>query len=179
MSDRTFFLKPFPSNNPSPEIEISGNVTRHCNRLSIQYQILGQLAELVIPVATNSLTRKDDLWQKTCLEFFLGIEAFPQYWEVNLSPAGDWNIYRFEDYRQGMQTETAFTSLSFVVQNRPNCLLLNLAVELDKIVEIEQKIEIAIASVIQPKVGEISYWALTHCGTEADFHQRDSFTIKL
>lgn len=178
MSDRTFFLKPFPSNNPYPEIEISGNITRHCNTLTIQYQILGQLAELAIPAIAGSPTRKDNLWQETCLEFFIEIENSPQYWEFNLSPSGNWNVYRFEDYRQGMQVETAFTSLPFVVQ-RPNCLLLTLKLELDKIVEVEQKIEVAIASVIQPKVGEVTYWALAHCGTQADFHQRESFIFQL
>jgi len=179
MSDRTFFLKPFSSTNLPPEIEISGNIARYYNRLALQYQILGQLAELAIPAATNSPTRKDDLWQQTCLEFFLGIEGSPQYWEFNLSPAGDWNIYHFEDYRQKMQTETAFGSLPFVVQNRPNYLLLTLELDLDKIVEVGQKIEIAIASVIQPKVGEVTYWALNHCATQADFHRRESFIIKL
>ncbi|OWY67705.1 hypothetical protein B7486_30065 [cyanobacterium TDX16] len=179
MSDRTFFLKPFSVNNPPFQLEISGNIERQSNRLAIQYQILGQLAELAIPLATDLPTRKDELWQQTCLEFFLGIEDFPQYWEFNLSPTGDWNIYHFEDYRQGMQPEAAFTSLPFVVHNRPNYLLLNLELNLDKVVEIEQKIEIAIASVIQSKSGEITYWALTHCDTQADFHLRDSFTIKL
>ncbi|MDZ4872383.1 MAG: hypothetical protein CLLPBCKN_001771 [Chroococcidiopsis cubana SAG 39.79] len=179
MSDRTFFLKPFPSDNPQPQLEISGIVDRQFNKLTIQYQILGQLAELAIPAVTNSPTRKDNLWQQTCLEFFLGIEGSPQYWEFNLSPSGNWNIYHFEDYRQGMQPEVTFTSLPFVVHNRPNYLLLNLELNLDKIVEIEQKIEIAIASVLQSQSGEMTYWALTHCGTQADFHQRDSFTIKL
>jgi hypothetical protein len=179
MSDRTFFLKPFSSNHPLFEIEISGNIARHFNTLSIQYQILGQLAELAIPAIADSPTRKDNLWQQTCLEFFLGIKNSFQYWEFNLSPAGDWNIYHFDDYRQGMQIEAAFTSLPFVVRNRPNCLLLSVELDLDKIVEIEQKIEIAIASVIQPKVGEVIYWALTHSGSQADFHQRESFTIDL
>ena len=179
MSDRTFFLKPFSFDNSLPEIEISGNVDRQFNKLTIQYQILGQLAELAIPTATDSPTRKDELWQQTCLEFFFGMENSSQYWEFNLSPAGDWNIYHFDDYRQGMQTETTFASLPFVVHNRPNCLLLNLELDLDKIVEVEQKIEMAIASAIQSKAGEVTYWALTHCGTQADFHQRDSFIIQL
>jgi hypothetical protein len=179
MSDRTFFLKPFPSDNPPLQLEISGIVDRQFNKLTIQYQILGQLAELAIPAVTDSPARKDELWQQTCLEFFLGIENSSQYWEFNLSPSGNWNIYHFEDYRQGMQTETAFTSLPFVVHNRPNYLLLDLELNLDKIVEIEQKIEIAIASVIQSKAGETTYWALTHCGTQADFHLRDSFAIEL
>jgi hypothetical protein len=179
MSDRSFFLQPFTSNHLPPEIEISGNIARHCNTLTIQYQILGQLAELAIPAVANSPTRKDELWQQTCLEFFLGIENSFQYWEFNLSPSGDWNIYSFEDYRQGMQAEAAFTSLPFIVYNRPNCLLLTLELDLDKIVKIDQTLEIAIASAIKPQVGEVTYWALTHCGTPADFHQRGSFIIKL
>lgn len=179
MSDRTFFLKPFSSNSLPFEIEISGNIARHENKLTIQYQVLGELAKLAIPAIADSPNRKNELWQQTCLEFFLGIKDSSQYWEFNLSPAGDWNIYRFEDYRQEMQAEAAFSSLPFVVQNRPNCLLLSLELDLDKIVAVEQPIEIAIASVMKPQVGEVTYWALTHCGTQADFHQRDSFTIGL
>jgi hypothetical protein len=57
--------------------------------------------------------------------------------------------------------------------------LLSLEFNLDKIVGLEQKIDIAIASVIQPKVGEVTYWALTHCDPQPDFHQRESFIFQL
>ena len=42
--------------------------------------------------------RRDRLWEETCLELFLGEEGSERYWEFNLSPAGHWNVYRFEFY---------------------------------------------------------------------------------
>ena len=59
--------------------------------------------------------RRDRLWEETCFEFFLAVKNSPRYWEFNLSPAGHWNVYRFADYRQGMQEEPAFASLPFSV----------------------------------------------------------------
>jgi hypothetical protein len=119
------------------------------------------------------------LWEDTCFEFFLGIKNSAQYWEFNLSPAGHWNVYRFDGYRQGMQEETAFENLPFNVQNQADGLALGLDVDLDKIISVQQAIEVAITTVIKDRDGEVTYWALTHRGVEADFHLRDSFIIEL
>ena len=54
-----------------------------------------------------------------------------------------------------------------------------LDIGLDKIVPPEQAIEVGITTVIKDRDSEVSYWALTHQGTEADFHRRDSFIITL
>jgi hypothetical protein len=37
----------------------------------------------------------------------------------------------------------------------------------------------AVSAVIKTRRGEVTLWALTHPGPEADFHHRDSFIIKL
>lgn len=174
MSDR-FSLQPFSST--SVPIEIQGNIAR-TNTLAIRYELIGDLAKLEIP-ATDIPTRKDELWQETCLEFFLGIKNSPEYWEFNISPAGHWNVYHFEDYRQGMQAQKAFTSLPFRVKNQSNCLSLELEIDLAKIILPYQPIELSVTAVIKSKDGEVTYWALTHCGQQADFHLRDSFTIEL
>ncbi len=109
----------------------------------------------------------------------MGIKNSQQYWEFNLSPAGHWNIYRFNGYRQGMQEETAFTTLPFIVQNQSDTFVLALNMDLSGIVSEEQGLEVAITTVIKHRDGEVSYWALTHQGKEADFHLRDSFMIEL
>lgn len=179
MNDQSFSLQPFSAANPLPNLKIAGKIARRSNTLAIRYELLGHLAELVIPAAADLLTRKNELWAQTCLEFFVGIKNSPGYWEFNLSPAGHWNIYRFEDYRQGMQEEMAFTSLPYSVQNHSDSLSLALELDLDKIVQADQTLEIAISAVIKPKDGEVTYWALTHCGSQADFHRRDSFIIEL
>jgi hypothetical protein len=113
------------------------------------------------------------------LEFFLAVPNSPQYWEFNLSTSGDWNVYRFAAYRQGMQEESAFTTVPFRIQHQPEMLKLDLELDLEQIIRADQPLEVAITAVIQPKTGELTYWALTHWTPQADFHQRDSFLIKL
>ena len=121
--------------------------------------------------------RWDNLWETTCFEFFLALADSPRYWEFNLSPAGHWNVYRFEDYRQGMQPETQFLTLPFEVTVNCDRLFLDLRFNLDTILPPQQGFNIGVATVIQDQQGNISYWALTHTGEVADFHRRDSFLM--
>lgn len=179
MNDQTFSLQPFPSTKSLPNLKIAGNITRNSNQLAICYMLGGDLKEIALALPSNAPSRKHELWEDTCFEFFVGIKDSARYWEFNLSPAGHWNVYRFDAYRQGMQEETAFTILPFNVQNQANGLALALDVDLNKIVSAEQAIEVGITTVIKHRDGEVTYWALTHRGAEADFHLRDSFIVEL
>ena len=188
MNNQTFSLISFPSFQPETELEpiqvgITGTIGRdsigqHSRRLKIHYSLLGDLTQIVIP-DPEAPTRQDDLWQTTCFEFFLGIQNSPSYWEFNLSPAGPWNVYRFDDYRQGMQEEPAFTALLFQVRRQRNILDLTLELDLSAISAVDQILDVAIATVIQHTDGRITYWAIAHPGPQADFHRRDSFLIKV
>ncbi|MGH8001305.1 MAG: DOMON-like domain-containing protein [Brasilonema sp.] len=178
MNNQTFSLQPFPIAE-IPDLKITGNITRQANQLTIDYALVGNLKEVVIATQSDTPARKHELWKDTCFEFFLGIKNSPRYWEFNLSPGGHWNVYRFDAYRQGMQEETAFRTLPFSVQRLSDSLAVVLDLNLDKIVPAEQVIELGITTVIKHRNGEVSYWALTHPGTEADFHRRDSFIITL
>lgn len=171
-----FSLQPV---SPLPDFKLTGNLARDSNTLAIRYVLFGPLAELVIPEPVDLPARKQGLWEATCFEFFLAVKHSPQYWEFNLSPAGDWNVYRFAAYRQGMQEETAFTSLPFNIQNQSDALLLTLEIDLYQIVQADQTLEIAISTVIKHRDGEVTYWALNHRGSQADFHRRDSFIVEL
>ncbi|ACC80128.1 DOMON-like domain-containing protein [Nostoc punctiforme] len=179
MNNQTFSLQPFPSTESMPNLKIAGNISRNGNQFAIHYLLEGDLKEIAIALPSNTPSRKHELWKETCFEFFLGIKNSQQYWEFNLSPSGHWNVYRLDGYRQGMQKETAFENLPINVQNQADSLALALNVDLDKIISVEQAIEVAITTVIKDRDGKVTYWALTHRGTEADFHLRDSFIIKL
>ncbi|MBN3907415.1 MAG: DOMON-like domain-containing protein [Nostoc sp. NMS1] len=179
MNYQTFSLQPFPSHKSLPNLKIAGNISRNDNQFAIRYMLEGDLKEIAIALPSNTLSRKHELWKDTCFEFFLGIKNSQQYWEFNLSPTGHWNVYRLDGYRQGIQEETAFENLPFNVQNQADSLALALNVDLDKIIFVEQPIEVAITTVIKDRYGEVTYWALTHQGTEADFHLRDSFIVEL
>lgn len=172
-------LQPFCTANSLPEIDIAASIDLQNGMLAIEYQLRGDLSAIDIPSPAPIPTRKFKLWESTCCEFFIGVPETSNYWEFNLSPSGDWNIFQLDDYRQGLREELAITSLPFKIDRQPDLLLLDLEFDLRQIIETKQAIEVAITAVIQPYHDETSYWAVIHCGTVADFHLRDSFTIDL
>jgi hypothetical protein len=176
MSDQIFSLQPFTQQ--STDLEVIGTVARRANVLTLSYSLLGDLSTIEIPAATSP-DRQRHLWETTCFEFFLSMKNDQQYWEFNLSPAGHWNVYRFDEYRQGMKEETAFTAMPFSIQAEPDALSLALKLNLSSMVSATQILEMAIATVVKHKDGTLSYWALKHPGKEPDFHRREAFMIQL
>ncbi|MEL0340336.1 MAG: hypothetical protein VXA52_09230, partial [Synechococcus sp.] len=80
--------------------------------VALDYELLAPADELIWPVAAASPQRRDELWQSTCLELFIAQPNEPRYWEINLAPSGDWNVYRLDGYRQGLQAEPAIQRIS-------------------------------------------------------------------
>ncbi len=172
-------LQPFTRDLSTAPVELTATIERNDNILSIEYHLFGELHTLIIPSPTAPPTRKSLLWEHTCFEFFLGVPEIPEYWEFNLSPAGDWNIFHLDNYRQGLQEELAFNSLPLEIYLQPSSLVLKLELDLGHIIDPQQSLEVSVTSVIEPRAGEISYWAASHTGKNPDFHLRDSFSVSL
>ncbi|MGH2415115.1 MAG: hypothetical protein ACRDEA_15770, partial [Microcystaceae cyanobacterium] len=66
MKDQRFSLQPFPTATSLPNLQITGNIARHSNTLTIRYALLGHLTELMIPTPTDRPARKNELWEETC-----------------------------------------------------------------------------------------------------------------
>jgi hypothetical protein len=179
MRESNFSLQPFPTDVSLPDLEITGKITRDRQILQVHYLLSGDLSEIAFLPLTATPTRQHNLWENTCFEFFLGMRNSTKYWEFNLSPSGDWNVYHFTDYRQGMEEETAITSLPFNLEMRSHSGQLDLEFDLNSIILPEQDLDFGITTVIKTKKNQVTYWALSHSGMEADFHQRDSFIKKL
>ena len=179
MNGQDFSLKPFSPSSPPLNFKITGNIVRRPRQLAIRYDLHGPLENLVIPVQADLPARRHGLWEETCFEFFLGVKGSPLYWEFNLSPAGHWNVYRFAGYRQGMVEESAFALLPLSVRRRPDSLLVALDVEIGRIVAADQPLAVGLAAVLKFRGQGLTYWALTHPGTQADFHRRDGFLVEL
>ena len=177
MSDRTIQLQPFNPDPTTPNLEITTWIHRQSKTLSIGYHVQGNLSQIVLPKVEPCINRQDDLWQTTCFEFFLAIFNAPEYWEFNLAPTGNWNIYRFAKYRRGMQPATRFEGLPLQVTESENSYYLETAISLDRVVSGNTTLEIAVTMVIEDTQGNLSYWAISHPGTEADFHRRDGFVL--
>ena len=176
MSNRIFQLHPFKSNKSLPHLKITSKITRLKTELKASYKLEGNLDQIILPPVNKQVKRQDNLWQTTCFELFLAVFNAPEYWEFNLSPTGDWNVYAFSKYRRGMRTAASFQELPFqIIHNSNNLYELLITVDLTTIISGNTPLEIAATTVIEDTNHNLSYWAITHPGTEADFHRRDSF----
>jgi hypothetical protein len=173
-----FALQPWQSLT-LPAVRIDGWVDRTADRLEIYYRVVGALDQLLIPAPSQPPSRRFGLWEATCLEFFLAPVGAKHYWEFNLSPNGDWNVFQLQDYRQGLQDAALVQNLPFQVDRQAQQLTLSLAMDLSGLVNSSVPLAAAITAVLQDRAGVCSYWALCHPGPEADFHRRDGFTVKL
>jgi len=168
-----FTLQPF--GETAPAIQIAGELTRVGSLLTIQFRVTGALNTLTIANPAAEPERRDLLWQTTCLEFFLGVPGASHYFEFNLSPAGHWNVYTFDSYREGMRRVETIQALPFMVEHEAEALTLTLSVDADLLEPGVPTFEVSVTSVIEERGGELTYWALHHAGSDADFHLRESF----
>lgn len=175
---QSFSLIPFPAGD-IPEVTINGMVDRQNNNLTVRYLLAGNLSAIFLPSPITNPARKDELWQTTCFEFFIAGKNSPRYWEINLSPSGDWNVYVMDVYRQvNMRKESRIEQLKFQVQKDEEGFSLETELDMSPIIPEALPIEMGITTVIQSNSGRVSYWALTHSRPEADFHWRHSFVLE-
>ena len=149
--------------------------------LQLRFALRGDLAQLAIPAAPSRPERRDELWQTTCLELFLALPGQEAYWELNLSPSGDWNVYRLEGYRLNLAPEAAIARLPFEVRLQPGALDLELTLPLALLpgAAAAAQLEAALTAVVESAAGKLSYWALVHPGSRPDFHRRDGFVLRV
>lgn len=178
MTGQLFSLIPFSAQDVPP-LTISGTVDRQNNIFVIQFNMVGNLGEIFLPSAITNPARKDELWRTTCFELFIAAKESPNYWEFNMSPSGDWNVYVMDAYRQvNMKEETRIQRLLVQVQQNVTCISLKAEIDLNSIIGREKAVEAGITSVIQTNTKKESYWALTHPQAKADFHLRESFVFE-
>lgn len=184
-----FELKPF---EPADHLTITGKASRKKDTLTIRYHLTGDLSQIAVPTIGTGGTRQDRLWEKTCFEFFLmphtenkssttelTKETIGNYWEFNLSPNGDWNVFSLNSYRQALQEEKAFSALPFEAWQGFQGLQLEAAIDLSKLVKAKQSLLLNVSAVVVSKEGKETFWAIAHPGPEADFHHPKSFILTL
>ncbi len=145
------------------------------NWLRLRWRVEGSQA-LVVP-AFAGRGRAEELWRTTCFELFLRPRRGDAYAEFNLSPSERWAAYDFKSYRDD-RTERALPI-------EPNCTLrqgssmaiFDAAIPLAGIPRGDSAMNLA--AVLEEEGGAISYWALAHPHSAADFHDPACFTGEL
>ena len=175
---KTFTLIPYPAAN-IPAIEITGAIIRQDNIISIHYSVRGEIKNILLPNPSTS-SRKDDLWKATCFEFFIAIPNLPEYWEFNMSPSSEWNIYHMDTYRRiGFREESAIDELQFAFKQTANEFSADISVNLHSIIRLVQNLQVNVTAIIQTKDKNETYWSLAHPSQQADFHLKESFIINI
>jgi hypothetical protein len=178
MIEQPYSLIPFPG-PINPVISLAGNLLLQNNLLALRYALTGEIEAVSLPPAALNPRRKDELWKATCFEFFLAIKDLPGYWEFNMSPSGDWNVYRMDVYRRvGFREETAISHLPFEFKKESDQCSLDVSVDLTSILRPKAELQIGITAIIQTRNYDETYWALVHPGPHADFHLRESFILE-
>lgn len=179
MDRQDFRLAPYPG-LPYPEgVGISGTVARDGATLHLAWHLEAPDGAVAIPTPAARPQRRRELWEATCFEFFLASPDRPGYWEFNLSPSGDWNVFRFDSYRSGMTDDQAFDALLFTVAGRAGACDASASIDLARLDCSAAPWHLAVSTVVAEPDGRVSYWALAHPGPQPDFHDSAAFQIRM
>lgn len=172
-----FSLRAFPVGGRVLAVTITGQAERNRETLQLFYRLAGDLNGLALPPPAAVPALKNRLWEDTCLEFFLAPNDRESYWEANFSPAGHWNLYRFDRYREGMAEEKQISTIPAQWHHTATGLELTLELDLAPLVAADQAIMVGINAVLRETSGAISHWALLHPQPQPDFHHRAGFLL--
>jgi hypothetical protein len=157
--------------HPSPVARIEVELARTADRLSLAYSIFGDMDAVSIPPA-RSAARADGLWKQTCLEAFLA--AGPGYYEFNFSPSGQWAVYRFDAYRDGMRdAATHKPVIDWSIGKGIARLVATLPLPSGLTGGL------GLSAIIEDTSGNRSFWALAHPPGAPDFHHPACFAASL
>ena len=170
----------------SPAIHaVAEFVWRENAALELSFSLCPKLAEdgfdlLNLPSSSSSKAsgasqRLDNLWLHTCFEAFLARPGEAEYWELNASPKGDWNLYRFNAYRTGGLAEPKALAPGVTFsRDRFGCRC-TIEIELHPWWRHAEIPELGLTMVVEDGSSNLSYWALSHPGNQPDFHDRRGF----
>ena len=169
MAIESFSLKPFKQND---KYTVKCRVDRREHSVYLEFFVSGNIGELIVPPFSAHALRKNDLWKSTCFEVFFREKGKAAYFEYNLCPSGDWNLFHFEDYREGKSEYlSAAPKINFLSsdQNLNVQINLNLAL-LDRASSEGGHFDLWPTCILKTISGELSYWAISYFGKEPDFH---------
>lgn len=174
-------LQPYPDSPAfTRTLIVSVSLSRDREGYWLQHRLEGPGVDgLLLAEPVSAPARRDELWKHTCTEVFFAVPDSTRYYEFNGSPSGDWALYRFEDYRQGMAAPPVTVAPRLTVRERqPGLLRLGWHIPFFT----DERLDRAgITAVVQHRdlPGVSSYWALAHVGEKPDFHRAESFLCPL
>ena len=156
---------------------LGGEASVHAGALRLLFQIedsAQQISDLWSPQSyLQPVPRAHELWKMTCFEAFWSLPNMDKYWELNLSPWGQWNLYAFDRYREPQPPRECFEA---------QLLSLNVAqATIEATLQIPTNwvtLEMSLCAVVRTHDLGVQYYSSCHAGNKPDFHLRQSFNIE-
>jgi hypothetical protein len=169
-------LRPHPSSRSAAGIGVEAQVSRQQATLTLHYIVTGDNL-LLPPLAAPE--RSDELWRHTCFEVFVRAASDASYYEFNFAPSTQWAAYRFSGYRAGMSVAELIRAPALKIKSAGGRFELLASVALDGLADPDSSWKIGLSAVVEHVSGDLSYWALAHLASKADFHHPDCFSLEL
>ena len=175
----TFELLPHPTSRTSVE-KVEVLIWRDEGTFDLDVRLFGSPLRVALPV-TDRPQRANELWRTTCFEAFLRPRGRDSYFELNLSPSGDWAAYRFDTYRSGMQDALIDCEPDPDVWFRDGIRMQDARFDISREPDLDVATpwDIGLSAVIEEVDGSKSYWALAHGKGPPDFHSPTCFAYHL
>jgi hypothetical protein len=145
--------------------------------LTLRYEVLGDVANLLIPGAKPP-AKTEGLWQHTCFEAFVAVEEEDAYHEFNFSPSGEWAVFAFDNYRKPAALPATQAPAIFFARTEKQ-IVLTATVGHSNLPDnpFNKSFRLGLSAVLENQQGDLSYWALCHPAGKPDFHHRSGFTL--
>ena len=178
-SENWIELSPHPATHLEIPHAIRARVHRSVTKLLIAYRLEGDIARIIVP-PPNAPVIGAELWRHTCLEAFVRIEGAREYHEFNFAPSKQWTVYAFSGYRSGSPLTDETMNPQIAVRTTASHMELEAEVQLDRLSPLHPHaaLRLGLAAVVETTEG-ISYWAMRHPADKPDFHNPDSFALRL
>ncbi len=181
MSDSVYQLVPFGGQKRLPNLHVKAVVSRTEQQIAINFVLdasIGELKQIKWPATEIAHVRRNELWKTTCFEAFVGSRDSHDYFEYNLAPSGDWNVYHFDSYRQGMKIVLPHVQTS-PIRSHANSECrheISFALEFEKL-QINGPLALGLTAVVEFQDGHKEYWAISHKSEKPDFHLRSTWEL--
>lgn len=170
-------LVPFPTGAGPAAGTLEARVSRDARGL--RYRLSLAVPDLVLPPPAGAPGRRHELWRTTCAELFIGAPPGRGYLEWNLSPSGHWNLYRFDDYREGGREAPEDVRARVSATRTVTGAVIEGTLPLGPFGLEASRLEVGACAVVETGGGALSHWAAHHPASRPDFHDRRGFVLRL
>ena len=161
-------------NNIDDPTTVKATIKLHENNLTLEYQVLGDLSHYHFPKQTKQ-ERANNLWLDTTFELFIAPVGSDEYWELNIAPSTQWNLYHFTSYKEGMKESNIIStpSIKTYVQHDKYRLTFNATVAHE---HFDQALQINLCTILLDQNGVRHFYSIERREGDVDFHDRGGFS---